>query len=168
MARCETCDGKAKMFSNECESCASRRLRAEEDRLRAQRQQRETKRREEIDSYFRETTEALIGGSMHSRYLYKTAYVQVDSLLLNEQLPLSFESVFYEGLNGWKIESVIPRTFGMSLENKDGYGNVSFAGGIGGHVVGAHVLMSFELTTDNIEQNLDRFRTHLEENWTWE
>ena len=168
MARCATCDGKAKMFSNECEDCAYERVREQEARQRAKRQQREAQRQEEINNFYQEVIDRLTQGTTHSRFLYKTSYVQVDSLLLNEQLPFNFDSVFMNGLNGWKIESVIPQTFGMALENKDGYGNLSFAGGIGGHVVGAHVLMSYVLTKENINENTDLFRAHLEENWPWE
>ena len=165
MASCDTCGGKAGMFSHECESCANKRVREQDERQKAARAARAAQRQKEIDESHVAIVEAVRNGE--SRYIYDTAYIDVDSRFMNEELALDVSKLVLAGWSGWKIETTFPRTFGMALENKDGYGNLSFAGGLGGHVFGAHVVISMELTSENIDARQVLLRENLEKYWTW-
>jgi hypothetical protein len=85
-------------------------------------------------------------------YLHKTEYINVDSEITGG----SFEFGEYDdsnvrlsGLEGWKVVGLVPRTFGTLLQNTSGMNSV-WAGGIGGIISGAYVLMELELTPSNV------------------
>jgi hypothetical protein len=74
-------------------------------------------------------------------------YVPVDSVVDGEQLAPFFDisELQDRGIGGWDIAGVIPRTLGVSLKNETigditGYAT-SYGGGIGGNVVGVHILL---------------------------
>ena len=165
MASCDTCGGKAGMFAHECESCTNKRLRDQEERQRAARAAKAEQRQREINDNHSAIVNAVRNGEV--RYIYDTAYVDIDSRFMNEELPLDVSNLVIAGWNGWRVETTFPRTFGMTLENKDGYGYVSFAGGLGGHVFGAYIVISMELNQGNIEERQSFLRENLEKYWSW-
>jgi hypothetical protein len=61
------------------------------------------------------------------------------------------------GAQGWRVVEAIPRTSGETLENFEGFGK-AWAGGIGGSVVGAYVLMEFVVTASNAEASSELIR----------
>lgn len=92
-------------------------------------------------------------------YLYRSIYVSVDSYNeLGGQVNLlgnfNDSNVKAAGTRGWKVVGVIPRTAGGALENYSGF-NKAWAGGIGGSVIGAYVLMELVVNSQNIDENRD-------------
>lgn len=92
-------------------------------------------------------------------YLYKSFYMSVDSELDsdNKKLQLSLyddAEVKQAGLFGWKVVGVVPRTSGTTLMNYEGFGK-TWAGGIGGNVIGSYIMMEFELTKENLDESAE-------------
>lgn len=95
-------------------------------------------------------------------YLYRSIYVSVDSFN-NFGGKISSVAVFNDlqvkaaGAQGWRVVEAIPRTSGETLENFEGLGK-AWAGGIGGSVVGAYVLMEFVVTASNADTSSELVR----------
>ncbi|MCX5849142.1 MAG: hypothetical protein NTW65_06805 [Deltaproteobacteria bacterium] len=75
-------------------------------------------------------------------YIYDIAYIPVDSIIDKEQFVPSFDITILKkmGLNGWDIISVVPRTTGM-----------------GGNVIGVHVILKKSINPkikDSLKQEL--------------
>lgn len=88
-------------------------------------------------------------------YLYRSIYMSVDSDLTANGKQFEFNAfsdrdVIRAGLHGWKVVSVVPRTTGRTLENYEGFSKV-WAGGIGGNIVGAYVLMEIMVDQSNFD-----------------
>ena len=82
-------------------------------------------------------------------YPYRSIYVSVDSFN-NFGGKISSVAAF-------RVVEAIPRTSGETLENFEGFGK-AWAGGIGGSVVGAYVLMEFVVTASNAEASSELIR----------
>jgi thiol-disulfide isomerase/thioredoxin len=79
-------------------------------------------------------------------YIYESIYIPVDSTINEESYASLFDITLLKrmGLQGWGIVSVVPRTVGIGLTNETysiGPGLKSWGGGIGGNVVGVHVIL---------------------------
>lgn len=88
-------------------------------------------------------------------YLYKSIYMSVDSLsaVAGDQSTLAVFSdkrVKEAGVQGWRVIEAIPRTMGEALQNYEGFGK-TWAGGIGGSVIGSYILMEFVVTSTNAD-----------------
>ena len=151
MGACSSCGGKAGFLSTECGSCQGKRVAAESQQASAQREAREEERQSRISEEHRRLMGDVKAG--FRCYLHKTEYINVDSEITGG----SFEFGEYDdsnvrlsGLEGWKVVGLVPRTFGTLLQNTTGM-NTVWAGGLGGIVSGAYVLMELELTPTNVE-----------------
>lgn len=150
MGACSICGGKAGFLATECGSCQDKRFTAESQQASAQKEARESERQARITEEFsRIVTDVKAGFRC---YLHKTEYINVDSEITGG----SFEFGEYDdanvrlsGLEGWKVVGLVPRTFGTLLQNTSGMSSM-WAGGIGGIVSGAYVLMELELTPSNV------------------
>ncbi|MBI2567829.1 MAG: hypothetical protein HYV63_12430 [Candidatus Schekmanbacteria bacterium] len=176
MAKCPGCGKKVNFLTNYCDACirehrAANAARAEEQRafdaardacIREQRaadaaRAEEARRRaDEAQAVaFRTTLEALRAQVAGGRrlFLYESLYLPVDSVVLAETTAPSFDigELRELGLAGWEVVGVVPRTAGVALENKDSgaFGSVSYGGGVGGNVVGVHLLMRKEMRADS-------------------
>lgn len=94
-----------------------------------------------------------------SVYLYRSFYVSVDSFNdfggnISQMAPFNDSEVKMAGTRGWRAIEAIPRTAGSTLQNYEGFGK-AWAGGIGGTVVGAYVLMEFVVTPQNVDASRD-------------
>ena len=90
-------------------------------------------------------------------YLYKSIYMSIDSLsaVAGDQSILAVFSdsqIKEAGAQGWRVIEAIPRTMGEALQNYEGFGK-AWAGGIGGSVIGAYVLMEFAVTSTNADSS---------------
>lgn len=90
-------------------------------------------------------------------YLYKSIYMSIDSIsaVAGDQSTLavfSDKQVKEAGAQGWRVVEAIPRTMGEALQNYEGFGK-AWAGGIGGSVIGAYVLMEFTVTSANADSS---------------
>lgn len=95
-------------------------------------------------------------------YLYRSHYVSVDSFnnfggQISATAPFNDVEIKFAGTQGWRVVEAIPRTSGETLQNYEGFGK-AWAGGIGGTVVGAYVLMEFAVTSTNAVTSEDLIR----------
>lgn len=100
-------------------------------------------------------------------YLYRSVYISVDSLsaVAGDKSTLSVFSdrrVKEAGSKGWKVVEAIPRTMGEALQNYEGFGK-TWAGGIGGSVIGAYVLMEFAINSNNVKSCEQLIRESVED-----
>jgi len=105
-------------------------------------------------------------------FLYDSVFVAVDSQILDEEFASEFDvSILRKlGLMGWEIIQAVPRTKGIGLENigTDTLFGSKWAGGIGGNVMGVHIIIKKTLSasdlTDDPADEVGKFiRNHLEE-----
>lgn len=100
-------------------------------------------------------------------YLYKSIYMSIDSLSTVAGDKSSLE-VFNDkrvkewGAQGWRVVEAIPRTMGEALQNYEGFGK-AWAGGIGGSVIGAYVLMEFVVNSSNVNSAEELIRQSVED-----
>ena len=95
-------------------------------------------------------------------YLYRSHYVSVDSFnnfggQISNLAPFNDLEIKFAGAQGWRVIEAIPRTSGETLQNYEGFGK-AWAGGIGGTVIGAYVLMEFAVTASNVDASEDLIR----------
>ena len=95
-------------------------------------------------------------------YLYRSRYISIDSYNtfgsdVSQLAPFNDLEVTIAGLQGWKVIEAIPRTAGNTLENFVGLGK-AWAGGIGGSVVGAYVLMEYQVNAKNADSSTELIR----------
>lgn len=168
MARCASCGKSAGFLGTLCSECRAeqqrreheeqRRRDAEADRKRllARAVSAERMRREEekVWAVAAERAELLRKRAENGNrvFLYESLYIPVDSKIDDQQMCNTFDidALRELGLLGWEILQVVPRTIGMSLINKNLVGGLStgvdaYAGGIGGVVVGVHVILRREV-----------------------
>ncbi len=98
----------------------------------------------------------------NSMYLYCSYYVSIDSYnnfggKISHAATFNDAQIKQAGAQGWRVVQSIPRTAGETLENYEGFGK-TWAGGIGGTVVGAYVIMEFLVTVLNVDTSVDLIR----------
>ena len=156
MAKCAECGRPAGFFGGICQDCKNEREKRERKRREAQAaEEAERQRREEEHARQLATDRA---NSLRDRcatgtrmFLYESVYIPVNSRIDDQEVCPSFDidQLRELGLEGWEIVQVVPRTMGMSLINKNLVGGIStgvdaYAGGIGGTVIGVHVILRLE------------------------
>lgn len=104
-------------------------------------------------------------------YICDSVYLPVDSLLLEELLNPTFDlsSLRSLALRGWEAISVIPRTAGIGLQNVSSPSPVAYnkvwAGGVGGNVIGVHIIIKKSITISEAQETqgefVDYVRKHL-------
>ena len=163
MATCVSCDSKIGMFQKECADCKATRLIAQESEAQAVAEAREAERQVLIkEEYDRIKVDVKRGLPC---FLHSSQYVSIDSEITGGDFGhvlFDDSSVRLAGLSGWKVVGVMPRTFGTVLTNSTGM-NTVWAGGIGGSVIGAYVLLELEVTPSNLEQLSEDILEYLEE-----
>lgn len=94
--------------------------------------------------------------------LHREIYVPVDAQM-NQFGPasgLDLQELNLLGAQGWAIEAVIPRTYGGFESYKiskttaygvSGWGKDEHKVGLGGHIVGVYALLSFSVTSANVD-----------------
>lgn len=92
--------------------------------------------------------------------LYCTRYLPVDSILLEEpQFSQNFniDPLVVLGLSGWEVVGTAPKTLGIGLKNSEFSvgstvgGGTTWGAGIGGNVIGIHVMLRKSLTVESVE-----------------
>ncbi len=151
MGACTSCGGKAGFLATECGPCQNKRFEEQSKEAHAQKQARESERQSRIsEEHTRIISDVKTGFRC---YLHKTEYINVDSEITGDTFNFGKyddTNVRLSGLEGWKVVGIVPRTFGTLLQNTSGM-NTVWAGGSGGNVSGAYVLMELELTPANID-----------------
>lgn len=152
MASCEDCGGKAGLLAKVCAPCLNIRTEKFNQQRVAEDAIAEQERQELIsEEHARILSDVKKGIPC---YLYNTYYVPVDGVVAGSDFKnqaYNDSSVRLAGLEGWKVVGVIPHTYGELLMNKEGFNNI-WAGGSGGNVVGAYVLMELSLNQINVEK----------------
>jgi hypothetical protein len=158
MAACRTCGRDAGRLRTQCTDCREREKQraaeAERQALEADERAEEERRRSIADELWGDIQSTLDQGRL--AYLYRSVYVPVDSILQDEVLgTFDIEELQRLGLEGWEIVAVVPRTAGISLENYTGLTTQAWGGGIGGNVMGVHVLLRYAVTPEGLEASRD-------------
>lgn len=163
MAVCISCGNKAGFMAKECAACMNQRLEKQSQEEAAVREERENARqgliREEHARIIRDVKAGF------KCFLHKTEFIPVDSEITGATFNFGQyddSSVRLSGLEGWRVVGIISRTFGTLLQNKVDFNSV-WAGGTGGNVSGAYVLMELELTAMNVEKLSDEIEEYLQE-----
>lgn len=151
MAKCEVCGERAGAFKQVCASCESKAL--SEKKLEAERDAlREAERLEEKAAKWEEDFRLSLS-SETPKFIYKAAYVEVDSEVNRRVLgEFNIASIQQMGIWGWRVVGIIPKTIGVGLTNTR-YANTgksdTWGGGMGGNVNGVYVLL--EKTVSSIQ-----------------
>lgn len=163
MAACISCGKNAGFMAKECAACINERIAVQSKEAETQKEQRRIVRQNFIkEEHARILSDVKAGFKC---YLHKTNYINVDSEITGGSFSFGKyddSSVRLSGLEGWKVVGVVPRTFGTILENNVGMNSV-WAGGVGGNVSGAYVLMELELTAANVDILADEIEEYLQE-----
>ena len=92
-----------------------------------------------------------------SAFLYQSLFVPVDSILNDEHLADEFDLAALRrlGLLGWDVVQAVPRTIGIGLQNRgtDTWLSEAWGGGIGGNVMGVHIILKKTLSASDITDN---------------
>lgn len=181
MAACKNCGGKAGAFKEECKSCESKRLDAERLERDAQEQIRaeaEAKARAEAAQALEARKQAHVDRSLDSYrktiqqgrtpYLYSMVSVSVPYSLLERnagEVP-DLHDIIALGRAGWEIVAVLPQTAGVGLSNvyQKG-GGTTWAGGIGGIVTGAILLIRLPITSSTLDEETEMLTAALRESY---
>jgi hypothetical protein len=106
------------------------------------------KHQETIDTWASTATDRFKNGQ--PVFIYKSIHIAVDSFVNEEQLgKFDIRELQAAGLAGWEVVSVVPRTTGIGLKNTS-FGSsmgTSWGAGIGGNVIGVHVLLAKKVTS---------------------
>ena len=162
MAACEDCGGKAGLLSKVCQSCLSKRTELANQKRAAENAKIEAERQALIAEEHKRILSDVQNG--FPCFLYSSHYVAVDGILAGGNFQANVyddANVKLAGLEGWKVVGVIPHTFGELLTNTQGYNKI-WAGGTGGNVVGAYVLMELALNQANVSRLTDEIEEYLQ------
>jgi multidrug efflux pump subunit AcrA (membrane-fusion protein) len=159
--RSESC-----IFASFCDDCNAQIQKEQEARIAEEKRQEEVSRQaraaaesQKLAELQRVRHEAITNRitALHTQvadgqrlFLYETLYLPVDSVVLEENIAPGFDlgALRELGLAGWEVVGVVPRTIGVALTNKttELLGTVSYGGGVGGNVLGVHLLLRKEMT----------------------
>lgn len=154
MAACGICGNKAGLLKDTCAACENRQREEQEAANQARREAEqevwEAEVQEKLEVWVEKANASLKAGE--TIFLYQTVFVSVDSSTDSDGVLANFNLMGLQarGLAGWKVESIIPKTYGSALQNTQTtqYGTTTlYAGGMGGNVIGAYVVLSKEVTT---------------------
>lgn len=131
----------------------------ENERLEAARAKRQQDVAEYLQRFHSRVRQAAV--ERGRAVLYKEVYIPVDAQM-NQFGPasgLDLEEINSLGVEGWAVESVIPRTYGGFESYKiskttaygvSGWGKDEHKVGLGGHIVGVYALLSYVVTEANL------------------
>lgn len=93
-------------------------------------------------------------------FLFDSVFLPVDSEILDKQFASEFDVSILRrlGLMGWEIVQAVPKTKGIGLENVGTQTTIfgsMWAGGVGGNVMGVHVIIKKSLSVSDITDDLD-------------
>ena len=88
-------------------------------------------------------------------FLYDSVFVAVDSEMLDQKFADGFDVAILRklGLLGWDVVQAVPKTKGIGLENVGTQTTIfgsMWAGGVGGNVMGVHVIIKKSLSVSDI------------------
>lgn len=173
------------LFSNYCESCKNiiaQEKKSEQIRIEREKNEKQRRQFEQFTNYkvnLAKKTVQLIKNRINDGevlFFYRSVYLPVDSVVVAESVTSEFSIAGLSrlGFDGWDIVGTVPRTIGIGLTNVS-YGSSSgttWGAGVGGNIVGVHVLLKKEASTDHevsddflekyIEENISEFTTQEE------
>lgn len=178
MAKCTNCGKTMGFFATTtiCDGCTATLI-AEEERLQTENEQQHQialeKFNKQKDSLllpkFEELKSKIASGE--KIFLYDSIYIPVDSIVNQETLlkEFSLDVLRKVGLQGWEVVGIIPRTLGVSLTNSligptPGSSPESWGAGLGGNVMGVHIILQMEASQRNISDDflLDYVRRNMD------
>jgi hypothetical protein len=161
MGRCKRCGKQAGLTLILCKECQARDE-ADSVRLEEERQVRISEEFKRTRMIILEERKKLIRNRLargERVFLYHSVYIPVDSEVLGQPLNDVFDigCLTELGLNGWDIVQVVPKTQGIALENKYTVGPPlkTYAGGMGGNVIGVYVLLKKEVLKASMDEDND-------------
>ncbi len=172
MPRCTKCGTSVGLFAKLCDKCKReiemdrvREINEQQARKAAAIAQAEQRRLEQLRKRVAEKKSEIrkLLESGQSVFLYDSLYLPVDSLLLENNLSEVFDisSVRLLGLSGWEVVSAVPRTMGVGLKNHTGATLEAWGGGIGGNIIGVHLILKKQLaiagSDDDSDHTLDTY-----------
>jgi hypothetical protein len=163
MAVCISCGEKAGFMAKECAACINKRIEIHSKEEAAAKEERERARQDLIREEHSRINRDVKSG--FKCFLHKTEFIPVDSEITGASFNFGQyddSRVRLSGLEGWRVVGVVSRTFGTLLQNKVDFNSV-WAGGTGGNVSGAYVLMELELTPTNVENLSEEIEEFLQE-----
>jgi lipase chaperone LimK len=192
MARCSRCGGSVGLLSNMCNDCkklVEEEQRAEQERLKLERkrkQQLAIEREAELERLNHEKAKRsyisyrcqlveMKADELQEKLslsekivLYKKVYLPVDSRIVKDDVVNSFDIDILKrlGLDGWDIVAVVPRTFGIALTNVS-FGSSAgetWGAGVGGNVVGVHIIVQKEISTQIRSLSKDLLIQYIDKN----
>lgn len=174
MPRCSNCGENIGLFSlnltgeNLCNSCQEKKKAdqlAKEIELNRQEIERRMSLVEAQEQQREESRQALIQNIKNrlnegqELYCYDAIYIPVDSVVDDTQIVNEFDisTLKLMGLDGWSIEGIVPKTIGLSLHNVSlgATSGQTYGGGMGGNVVGVHILLKKRITRIGEELSID-------------
>ncbi|MBC8274487.1 MAG: hypothetical protein H8E40_05905 [Chloroflexi bacterium] len=177
MAKCSRCGKPVSFLSSMCDDCKKAvkdEQKAEQERLEREKAQKAQQVREAYRSYRTELILTRVqslqqklasGGKV---YLYEDIYLAVDSKVVDETVAQEFSigSLRQLGLDGWDIVAVIPRTLGVALTNVSlgSSSGQTWGAGVGGNVVGVHIVVRKEVSTQSRDISADFLKDYIERN----
>ena len=104
-------------------------------------------------------------------FLYDSVFMPVDSEILDKKFADGFDVAILRklGLLGWDVVQAVPKTKGIGLENVGTQTTIfgsMWAGGVGGNVMGVHVIIKktlsvTDITDDPADEVGEFIRTHI-------
>lgn len=167
VAACISCGDKAGVGRRECRACqASReakqraesaeRARQVQDQARqaqeAQARELAVRTQTFIDGCLEQMEQAHAMGLVPSLIQYRSVSTtfSIQSEVRGE--PPNFAAYLSDLSLGWEIVGIVPHTEGVALFNRTGNGNSIYAGGFGGIVSGAYVILRLNVTPEFLSQ----------------
>lgn len=181
MAKCAYCGKSASLFStmcneckNECKKAARDEQIAEQERINCEIEQKsqqareayQSRRSEMLSTAVQSLQQQLANGE--NMYFFESIYLPVDSKVVNDDMAEEFSlgALKQLGINGWKVVAVIPRTVGVALMNET-YGSSAgrtWGAGVGGNVVGVHIVVGKEITANNTQISAEFLTEYIDRN----
>ena len=164
MPKCTRCGNSVGLFTKLCDKCKqeieAERFRLSNEKLvkkEAELAQAELRRQEQLKKMVAEKKldirKQLESGQ--SVFLYHSLYLPVDSILLENNLSDVFDISLVQqlGLSGWEVINAVPRTIGVGLKNYSGATLEAWGGGVGGNIIGVHLILKKLLTLSAIDND---------------
>ena len=164
MPDCKKCGISLGFFSVDtyCKNCNTV-IQEEKKRQRLEKNEKLKKAQEEYDSFKSKLVSPKVQdfkGKLENGekvYLYESIYVPVDSVVSESKLvdEFSIGPLRRLGLAGWQVVGIVPKTVGIGLTNMSvgsEFGD-TWGAGIGGNVMGVHILLKMEASINNISDD---------------
>lgn len=167
VAACIACGEKAGVGRRECRTCqASREARERADSAERARQVQDQARQAQeaqarelaartqtfIDGCLEQMEQAHTVGLVPSLIQYRTVTTTFSIQSEVKGQPPKFSAYLSDLSMGWEIVGIVPHTEGVALFNRTGNGNSIYAGGFGGIVSAAYVIMRLNVTPEFLSQ----------------